>query len=102
MKIMKNNFDSFQPRERGHLKNKLRWAKPTIDEQNKAELKMKNIEVKVFGKCWKEDDCVSNNEDKEVLWIQCDTCGLWLHQFYIQSHETLEEDTFICEICQKS
>ena len=67
MKIMKNNFDSFSTKRKRPSK-KQRWAKP-LDEQYKAKLKMKNIEVKVCGKCWKEDDCVSNNEDKEVLWI---------------------------------
>ena len=74
---------------------KLRWAKPSIEEQRKIEKMMFKTNVKVCGVCWKEDDEDTNGE--QILWIQCDSCGLWSHISCCDS--TIENENFLCKSC---
>ena len=64
---------------------KTRIAKPSPTKENEARGIMENTDVRVCGVCWKEED---RGNTENVLWIECDSCGLWLHVTCSDTHLT--------------
>ena len=75
--VTPNSNHSKQPRffstKKKKETTKKHWAKPTMDEQEKAKSKMINTDIKVCGICWRDED---NTHDVYIPWIECDYCGL--------------------------
>ena len=74
-----------------------RLAKPTSEEEEKCVKRMRNMDIKVCGICWKEEDMLSL---EEIHWIACENCGLWLHLSCCDGSSN-NEDGFICKNCQQ-
>ena len=76
-----------------------RWAKPTGAEVEKCQEDLMNIEAKVCGICYKEDDL--NTCLQEVDWIQCENCNLWVHLHCVSATMLSSESSsgYQCKYC---
>ena len=56
-----------------------RFAKPATENENTVRDHLESLEPSVCGICYKTDDPSLSNL-KEVDWIECSVCALWVHQ----------------------
>ena len=83
-------------------KPKQRWAKPTKDEEERAKRNMQKTSVTVCGICWqKEDQITSDTQESCVSWLECEICGLWVHESCSHASQQPSEtiDKYICSSC---
>ena len=90
--IILNNLDFSRQRKR--RKQQKHWAKPTMNEQEKAKSKIINTHIKVCGVCWRDIDNIYD------VWIECDYCGLWVHLSCTNNSNIEGDNIFNCQNCQ--
>ena len=56
-----------------------RFAKPTTENESTVRDHLESLEPSVCGICYKTDDQSLSNL-KQVDWIECSVCALWVHQ----------------------
>ena len=72
-------------------------ANPTKIEERKAKTKIAKTAIKVCDICWKEEDAITDqNTNTDIVWIECEICGLWVHQ---SCTNVQQDDTYICCSC---
>ena len=72
-----------------------RWAKPTEAEVEECRENLMDIEVKVCGICYKEDD---SSTCSQVHWMQCGSCFLWVHEHCISRVQS-NDSGYKCGYC---
>ena len=75
-----------------------RIAKPTTENESTVRDHLESLEPSVCGICYKTDD-PSLSKLKEVDWIECSICALWVHQTCAAATAIVDEDNFICHHC---
>ena len=78
-----------------------RWAKPSFKEKEKCLEELDDVEVKYCSICMKEDDPVIK-EKLFVSWIECSSCGIWMHESCIDNDSDVEFDScddYLCKLC---
>ena len=98
-KIAANKYAEKQPRFFSTKKktcSTVRISKPSYEEIKHSKSILLNQETTCCGICFQEND-KGNNEF--VSWIQCSSCGVWLHVKCVTENCDALLEEFLCKSC---
>ena len=96
MPIIRSKADFFSTKKK--RPSTKRWAKPTLSQKEQCLEVLNEVEVTFCAICAEEED-PHNGKENFVSWIECSSCGVWVHESCAGLSEELDNDDYFCTNC---
>ena len=94
--LHKKQLRFFSTKKKKRSTRTLSLKKPSNEEYQVAQKKLRTCEVELCAVCWKTED---ESLSQEIDWIMCTKCDAWMHRLCVKQRNS-DSNEFYCENCK--